>query len=173
MKDDEASAASAEGESPSAEGQRVVARLFMVHELMRHELAELSRGLASFAEAGASADGDPARGASLRSQGMKFCRFVHEHHAIEDSVILPALRRTVAARVPDVAETLARIDADHREVVAYLNELAHALTALPGDPRARSAACEALARLSGQLLEHLRFEDEDLARALSHLAPRG
>jgi iron-sulfur cluster repair protein YtfE (RIC family) len=150
----------------NVQGRIMAARLFAVHELMRRDLAGLCQRFSSFA---AGMLVDKAWAASLRHQGASFCGFVREHHSIEDSVILPTLRRTQGWRDPKLSEALARLEAEHHELLARLDEVTRTLAALPGDAGTRSAAAKALERLSERLHAHLRFEEESLFAALSCL----
>ena len=72
-------------------------------------------------------------------------------------MLFPAVRRAA----PHLAAVVDRLEADHREVSATLDEieaLAHELD----DAKARAALVEALTRLSGGLLEHLAYEEETI-----------
>jgi iron-sulfur cluster repair protein YtfE (RIC family) len=97
----------------------------------------------------------------LRATCLGYCQLLHSHHGGEDEVLFPAVRRAA----PHLAATVDRLEADHREVSAVLDEieaLAHDLD----QSAARAALVEALTRLSTGLLEHLAFEEDTIGPVL-------
>jgi hemerythrin superfamily protein len=152
-------------ERPEALGDQ----LRWVHDTLRRDLAAV-RDLARRAADGASTrevrDGLAELEAGgplfqLRATCLGYCQLLHSHHGGEDEVLFPAVRRAA----PHLAATVDRLEADHREVSAVLNEieaLAHDLD----ESAARAALVEALTRLSTGLLEHLAYEEETIGPVL-------
>ncbi len=144
-------------------------QLLWVHDILRRDLAAV-RELAGRVAEGASTrevrDGLAeleARGPlfQLRATCLGYCQLLHSHHGGEDEVLFPAVRRAA----PHLAATVDRLEADHREVSAVLNEieaLAHDLD----EPSTRTALVEALTRLSSGLLEHLAYEEQTMIPVL-------
>ncbi len=152
-------------ERPEALGDQ----LRWVHDTLRRDLAAV-RELAGRVAEGAPTRDVRQRLAELESRGplfqlrancLGYCQLLHSHHGGEDDVLFPAVRRAA----PHLASTVDRLEADHREVAAMLNDieaLAHDLD----DSSRRAALVEALTRLSSGLLEHLAHEEETIGPVL-------
>lgn len=85
--------------------------------------------------------------------------FLHGHHAVEDQILFPGLRRSGRLRSTDVA-FLDACDRQHREVHAIGERLAAA--AREAHPRAEAIRA-LVVELDGVLSEHLRDEEAGLA----------
>ena len=96
---------------------------------------------------------------------LRYCRFVHLHHTIEDSAVFPMVRK----RDPSLHRVIDRLEEDHL-VVHHITERIAAEAALldsaePGESRERLV--QALLELEEHLLAHLAFEEESLGPLLS------
>jgi hemerythrin-like domain-containing protein len=152
------------------QGAELARRLVTIHRHMRHDLDRLRRMMTAVPDDAAATEAVSAalrlrRSWALRQHCTNFCGLVHGHHAIEDTALFPALRRTG----PGLAATIDRLEAEHRELIDHLDDLEHALAALPGDTAARTAASAAMARLAQHLDAHLRYEEAHLMPALTRL----
>jgi hypothetical protein len=154
-------------------------RLLEIHDGMRNDLALLRSAVGAFTEDGHDADMAAAElnrlsikepGWTLRGYCARFCSFVHEHHATEDTMMFPMLLEQAASQDTEFVELVAKLQADHRTLASYLDDMDRALGALSGDAAAMSAAADAVRRLSELLEAHLRFEEENLAPALAALS---
>ena len=93
----------------------------------------------------------------LKVNCLRWCSFVHEHHAFEDTAWLPALRDAD----PSMGPVVERIDEEHRRISDQLDEVdaaAHALTERDGGD-SRQRMVDALNALAEDLLEHLAYEE--------------
>lgn len=144
-------------------------QLKWVHGLLRRDL-QTCRELAATVADGASADDVRAGIESLQTSGplfqlrvncLQYCTLVHQHHAREDEMMLPAIRR---AR-PDLASAIDRLEADHRVVSRLLDEVEAATEDLD-DTAGRRRLVVAFTELAEHLTEHLDFEETALAPAL-------
>ena len=100
---------------------------------------------------------------------LRYCAFVHSHHAAEDVALFPAVRRAA----PSMAAVVDKLEADHRAVSDLLDAVQAAGEEL-ADPDANSARerlVSALNGLSEPLLEHLAFERGVLGAGLRRLGP--
>jgi hypothetical protein len=154
-------------------------RLIDLHTGMRNDLALLRRAVAAIAEDGQDVDSAVAAVAnlsirqpswSLRTYCASFCGFVHEHHAVEDSALFPALLERQGIQDTAFRAVVDKLRADHRTLAGHLDEVERALGMLPGDDAANAAAAGAMRRLSEHLETHLDFEEERLAPALNALS---
>jgi hemerythrin-like domain-containing protein len=140
-------------------------RLLALHRSIREDLAVLRRAVG---------DGEGAArvervGMSLRSFCDNFCRFIHGHHSVEDTVMFPSVLQ-FGGNGSDLQQVIDRLRAEHRTLSDYVDEVERTFGALPGDPAAMAAATAAVERLSEHLEAHLRFEEESLAPALNEVS---
>ncbi len=154
-------------------GAALYEELLWVHGLIRADL-ETVEGLAA-----AVLDGLPAgelREAleelertgpiwQLRVSCLRYCRFVHLHHRLEDRALFPALRRTD----PAIGGVVDRLEAEHRAVSDLLDRVEAEAAALDGDPGARARVAAALRDLAGHLLAHLAYEEEHAGPTLRRM----
>jgi Hemerythrin HHE cation binding domain len=150
-------------------------RLLGLHAAMRNDLAVLRRAVAAVSEDGQDVNKAVAAiaelsivepGWSLRTFCGNFCRFVHDHHTVEDTVMFPSVVE-FGGDPQGIRELVDRLMADHRTLSGYVDEAEQALAALPGDEAARATADKAMERLSEYLEAHLSFEERSLAPALN------
>jgi len=87
---------------------------------------------------------------------LRYCRFVHLHHNLEDAMLFPALREAD----PAIGPVVDRLEADHRRVSDLLDAVEAAAARLTADEQdARADVVLALDELHGHLLEHLEYEE--------------
>jgi hemerythrin-like domain-containing protein len=154
-------------------------RLIMVHDGMRDDLALLRRAVyavtrpdqdvaAAVAALGEVSLRDPLW--SLRRYCANFCSFVNDHHAVEDSMLFPVLLANRRNREAGLRKVIEQLQADHRILARYLDDVEQALLSAPDDDTAKAAAMEAVELLSEHLESHLAFEEAKLAPALNALS---
>jgi hypothetical protein len=129
----------------------------IIHRLMRQDAARIADAVAGLTE--------PAR----TSQGVALARWyggylneLHDHHHIEDDIFLPAM----AAKVPEAAAHVTRIDADHLVLDELLTRTTNALRRV-ADPAvdfatAHAEATDAARALRDLIDTHLAFEDTEV-----------
>jgi hypothetical protein len=137
---------------------------------------EIVRGLAEQAVDGVSGTRlreqlDELKGGSvlwrLQVDCLRHCRLVHLHHRIEDTEFFVELREANPALTPVVD----RLEADHRRISDDLDAVEASARALAdehgGDPR--EALVDALGALERNLLEHLDYEELNVATTVRRL----
>jgi len=159
-----------EGGKLRPQSQILIRQLRWVHDMLRRDLASV-RELAARVEAGATA-ADVRVGLQdlqgrtllfrLRAKFLGYCQIVHAHHGHEDGLLFPAVRRAA----PQLSVTVDRLEADHRAVSALLDQVEELAGDLDDQPT-RQALVVALGRLSTDLLQHLKFEEESLEPVLN------
>ena len=164
--------------APQPAGEAFFKELLWVHRMVRRDLATVRELATDTANGDASAAEVRDGIQSLKTNGplwklkvncLRYCGFVHSHHNAEDVMLFPALR----AANPELGPVVDRLEADHRLVSDLLDEVEASAGALGDgsgeDERARVDL--ALEGLAGHLLEHLDFEEENIAetlRSMSH-----
>jgi hypothetical protein len=147
----------------------LLAELKWVHSMVRQDL-QTCTDLANAVADGAPASCLQTELASLQTSRplfqlrvscLRYCAFVHSHHAAEDVALFPAVRRAA----PGMAAVVDRLEADHRAVSDLLDAVQAAGEELadPNHHPARERLVGALNGLTEPLLEHLAFEEESLA----------
>lgn len=158
---------------PATMGEALVAELRWVHDHIRHDL-DVVQGLANRVLDGAEPDEVTEEIGRLKTNGplwklrvncLYYCRFVHAHHNLEDIALFPALREKDPALTPVVD----KLEADHRLVSDYLDEIEDAVREIGREDStaARLRIVDALEGLREHLLEHLEFEETEIAPTLS------
>nr|WP_243706301.1 nitroreductase/quinone reductase family protein [Micromonospora sp. KC721] len=127
------------------------AALTAVHDALRRELALIRQEVAA---------AGPTVGAQLRVNCLSLCEGLRGHHEREDAGMFPWL----AAHRPDLAEVLARLDAEHQAMAALLDELRTVLATPTVD---REALRTEVQRLTDQVQAHLAYEEEHLVPILN------
>jgi hypothetical protein len=155
-----------------AAGEAFYDELLWVHRMVRRDLDRV-RELAGAVTNGKPADEVRAELDELKTNSplwklkvncLNYCSFVHSHHNAEDRLLFPALR----AANPELAPVVDRLEADHRKVSDLLDdveEAARALSTVAGD-EARARVATALEDLAGHLLDHLEYEEENVAETM-------
>lgn len=112
-------------------GRALFGELQWVHDVLRRDLATVERLAAEVTE-GLSGPELERELDTLRTAGplwqlkvncLRYCRFVHHHHRIEDVALFPALRRSD----PSLGPVVDRLEADHLRV----SELDQPVTGVP------------------------------------------
>jgi glycerol-3-phosphate dehydrogenase len=153
-------------EKPETEiGRALFEELLWIHGMIRRDLAtvrQLAADVATSMPAHEIAEEikNLKRGGKLWQLKMgclRYCRFVHSHHNLEDVAFFPSLRAVNPALNPVVD----KLEDDHRRVSDLLDaveEGADILTKIDSDAVRRSIG-DTLTVLSERLLEHLDYEE--------------
>lgn len=141
--------------------------LLQVHEHLRRELAEIQQAAAQVAEGRL----DPAAARSLINRMTtrqnywtlgafcaQYCRNVTIHHTIEDQHMFPALCRMDAR----LAAVLARLREEHEIIAEMIERLDRTLVAMVTDPSGLEEVRHLADELSGALLSHFAYEEDEL-----------
>jgi hypothetical protein len=153
-------------------GVAVHRQLKLIHQMLRNDLT-VCRELATDVASGASSVEVRDRIAVVRRTSpistlqvncLYHCSVVHMHHSIEDADMFPALRRSN----PELGAVVDRLESDHRAISMLLDDvessardLDDALTSV-----VRAQLVKALCDLATRLLEHLAYEEENIATTM-------
>lgn len=126
----------------------------VIHTALRTAPHRIAAALTDFA------DGDRPRATALARYWEGYAGEVLAHHTVEDSVFFPAL----IARVPVVADHLARVDVEHHRLDELMAACEQAFAELGASATANAATdAAAVVRELARLMDgHLDFEDADL-----------
>jgi glycerol-3-phosphate dehydrogenase len=139
--------------------------LLWVHSMIRRDLATV-RQLAADVAASMPAHEISVEIKNLKRDGklwqlkvgcLRYCKFVHSHHNLEDAAFFPSLR----AVNPALNTVVDKLEDDHRKVSDLLDaveEGADILTKIDSEAVRRSVG-DTLTVLADRLLEHLDFEE--------------
>ncbi len=103
----------------------------------------------------------------LKMGCLRYCRFVHSHHNLEDAAFFPSLR----AANPAIHTVVDKLEDDHRKVSDLLDaveEGADILTKIDSDS-VRRGIVDTLKVLSERLLEHLDYEELNVGPTLRRM----
>jgi hypothetical protein len=103
----------------------------------------------------------------LKMGCLRYCRFVHSHHNLEDAAFFPSLR----AANPALHAVVDKLEDDHRKVSDLLDaveEGADILTKIDSEAVRRSIV-DTLTVLSERLLEHLDYEELNVGPTLRRM----
>jgi hypothetical protein len=153
-------------------GVAVHRQLKLIHQMLRNDLT-VCRELAADVASGASSDEVRERIAEMRENSpistlqvncLYHCRVVHMHHGIEDADMFPALRRSN----PDLGTVVDRLESDHRAISTLLDDVEGSARDLDDASRSdgRDQLVTALRDLATRLLEHLAYEEENIAATM-------
>lgn len=153
-------------------GVAVHRQLKLIHQMLRNDLTTC-RELAAEVAAGASSEQIRDRLADVRQTRplwtlqvncLYHCRIVHMHHGIEDADMFPALRRSN----PELGTVVDRLESDHRAISTLLDQVESSARDLDdaSTSDARDHLVTALRDLATRLLEHLAFEEENIAATM-------
>jgi Hemerythrin HHE cation binding domain len=153
-------------------GVAVHRQLKLIHQMLRNDLT-LCRELAAEVAAGASSGHVADRIAELQADSpiwklqvncLYHCRIVHMHHHGEDADMFPALRRSNA----DLGAVVDRLESDHRAISVLLDNVESLARKIDDSATSaeRDALVLALRDLATRLLEHLAFEEENIAATM-------
>jgi hypothetical protein len=156
-------------EKPETElGRALYEELLWIHSAIRRDLVTVRR-LAADVASSMPAHALSAEIKDLKRDGklwqlkmgcLRYCRFVHSHHNLEDAAFFPALREANPALNPVVD----KLEDDHRKVSDLLDaveEGADVLTKIDSDAVRRSIT-DTLTVLAERLLEHLDYEEQNV-----------
>ena len=101
----------------------------------------------------------------LRESCMQYCYFVHLHHNHEDDKWFPALRGVN----PKLHSVIDRLEADHKLVSQYLDDVEEAARRIADDGSARADLADRLHRLAEHLTTHLDYEETNLGPTLRRI----
>jgi hemerythrin-like domain-containing protein len=159
----------------SGDGDHLVA----IHDHLRQELAQVhdlvgqvARGLVDVGAARSMINTMTMRQNSwtLGTYCESYCRVVTTHHTIEDLDMFPRLVRAD----PSLAPVVDRLQREHHEVAAVLEDVDRALVELVGAPDAGPGRLQrAMGTLSDVLLEHLAYEESQLVGPLNTMGIGG
>jgi iron-sulfur cluster repair protein YtfE (RIC family) len=147
-------------------------QLKLIHQMLRNDLTTC-RELAAEVAAGASPDRVADRVAEMRANSpiwtlqvncLYHCRLVHMHHHGEDRDMFPALRRSN----PDLGDVVDRLESDHRAISTLLDNVEALVKELDesSTSTSRDDLVMALRNLATRLLEHLAYEEENIATTM-------
>jgi hemerythrin-like domain-containing protein len=107
----------------------------------------------------------PALAPILGAYWEFYAAVLHHHHHTEDSTVFPAL---VAAR-PNMAALIAKLEADHKDLVAALNGAGSAVAAFTDAPYRTNQreVHDAMAAVRDEFFPHLDLEDAEVIPALA------
>jgi iron-sulfur cluster repair protein YtfE (RIC family) len=136
----------------------LVRQLIFVHDYFRNSLADLRKLIATPPD-----DGSMRTWAwDLRVKCLYFCNGLHAHHTGEDTQLFPA----VLAESSELGTVIERLMADHSKVSEIIDAITSRVGEVASDP---SGVRDDLNRLAGLLLEHLAYEEEQLAPVLARM----
>jgi hemerythrin HHE cation binding domain-containing protein len=147
--------------------------LLWVHAMIRRDLDSVRRLASEVAEGLAPAE-LTEEVAELKANGplwqlkvncLHHCRFLDHHHRLEDRAVFPTLRRID----PDLESVLDKLETEHRRIATLIEEIEIAAEELQHREAARGRVSAGLERLSGLLLAHLDFEEDQLERPLARM----
>jgi iron-sulfur cluster repair protein YtfE (RIC family) len=147
-------------------------QLKLIHQMLRNDLTTC-REIAAEVAAGASPDQVADRVAEMRANSpiwtlqvncLYHCRLVHMHHHGEDRDMFPALRRSN----PDLGDVVDRLESDHRAISTLLDNVEALVKELDesSTSTSRDDLVMALRNLATRLLEHLAYEEENIATTM-------
>jgi len=154
-----------ENEPETEIGRALYEELLWVHSMIRRDLATVQKLAIDVAES-MPAHEIAAEIKHLKRDGklwqlkmgcLRYCRFVHSHHNLEDAAFFPSLRAVNPALNPVVD----KLEDDHRKVSELLDaveEGADILTKIDSDAVRRSVG-DTLTVLGERLLVHLEYEE--------------
>jgi hypothetical protein len=163
--------ASTRNDSPPAEG--MFRELLYIHAMLRRDLATVRR-LADAARENGPVESIITEIESLQINSplwrlkygcMRYCRFVHGHHTLEDAALFPMVRKHDSS----LDKVVDRLEEDHLTVHHITERIAAAADriAVEGSEAGRAELVMELTELERHLLAHLDFEEESLGPLLS------
>jgi len=156
----------------SGDGDQLVA----IHAHLRQELAQIhdlvgqvARGHLDVGAARSMINTMTLRQNSwtLGTYCESYCRLITTHHTIEDRNMFPRLREAD----PSLAPVVERLESEHHDVAAVLEDVDAALVRLVTDPSVGVADVDRVVRgLSDVLLAHLDYEESQLVGPLNAMS---
>jgi hemerythrin-like domain-containing protein len=129
--------------------------MYMLHRMFRREFSLMSRVVR------AARNGDQERAETVAGHIVFVTTALHNHHQFEDEQVWPLLLERGAA---DIVPHVRRVREQHEEIERAAAELDESVTYWRGDATAgaRERLSAALDRMLPVLLEHMRFEEENV-----------
>lgn len=155
-------------------GEALLQELLFIHGMIRQSLDTIS-ALVEEVIGGAPVEEIQARLDDLASTSllwrlrescMQYCYFVHLHHNHEDAKWFPALR----GMNPELHPVIDRLEADHRLVSEYLDDVEAAARQVVDEEAARADLAAKLRRLAEHLTSHLDYEENNLGPTLRRIS---
>jgi iron-sulfur cluster repair protein YtfE (RIC family) len=155
-------------------GEALLQELLFIHGMIRQSLDTIS-ALVEEVIGGAPVEQIQARVDELASTSllwrlrescMQYCYFVHLHHNHEDAQWFPALRGVN----PELHPVIDRLEADHRLVSEYLDDVEEAARQVLDEESARADLAAKLRRLAEHLTSHLDYEENNLGPTLRRIS---
>jgi hemerythrin-like domain-containing protein len=143
-----------DGEQPQPLDRADTTMMGVVHDAIRRDLRRLHDVLT--VEPGSPIDA--TRRQALCDHADWMMDFLHRHHRGEDNGLWPLVR----AGAPETANLLARMEADHRQILPAMDAVGAAAHVYRGDPLQAQCLGGALDTLSAVLLPHLRREEDEV-----------
>jgi hemerythrin-like domain-containing protein len=100
---------------------------------------------------------------TLRGICQNQCAALTQHHRLESTLIFPYLRD----RQPDLGDVLDRLNEDHEVIHGLLEAVDAALVDLARTPTDYEPITKAVDQLTGMLLSHFAYEEQELFGPLS------
>lgn len=161
------------GTVPSGDGDHLVA----IHDHLRGELGQLHDLVGQVARGHVDVAGARSVVATMTMRQndwtlgtycATYCRVVTMHHTIEDAQMFPRLRDAD----PSLAPVVDRLEREHHQVAAVLEDVDRALVTLVTRPDdgGIEAVRRAVVALSDVLLAHLAYEESQLVGPLNRLS---
>jgi iron-sulfur cluster repair protein YtfE (RIC family) len=167
--------ASADNDQETELGRALFEELLWVHGMVRHDLDVVTR-LADDTAAGSPPDALKAEILDLKTNGhlwrlklgcLRYCRFVHSHHNLEDVALFPVLR----GNNPALGTVVDKLEHDHKRVSHLLDGVEAAANSLTinDEQSTRKRLSGALTKLAEELLAHLEFEERNAGPTIRRL----
>jgi uncharacterized protein YndB with AHSA1/START domain/hemerythrin-like domain-containing protein len=129
----------------------------IVHNALRRDIARAQSALTRWPYP------DPSQRNAIASHLGWMMQFLHRHHQLEDDGLYPLVRQ----RVPDAAEILDAMDADHHALLPAIDQLTDTARRYGQNPSARTELITALDQLSAVMLPHLQREETEMMPVVS------
>jgi iron-sulfur cluster repair protein YtfE (RIC family) len=167
--------ASSDNDQETELGRAFFEELLWVHSMVRRDLDTVTR-LANGAAAGEPPEDLKAEIHDLKTNGhlwrlklgcLRYCRFVHSHHNLEDVALFPVLR----GNNPALGLVVDKLEHDHKRVSHLLDgvEIAANSLTIKDEQPTRQHLSEALTKLAEELLAHLEFEERNAGPTIRRL----
>ncbi|HZA09631.1 hemerythrin domain-containing protein [Mycobacterium sp.] len=129
----------------------------IVHNALRRDIARAESALTHWPYP------DPSQRAAIGKHLVWMMQFLHGHHRTEDDGLYPLVRQ----RVPQAAQILDAMDADHHALMPAIDKLIDKARCYIEDPSARIELVTALNELAAVMLPHLQREETEMLPVVS------
>lgn len=131
--------------------------MVIVHNALRRDIARAQSALTQWPFP------DPRQRAGIGKHLVWMMQFLHRHHRTEDDGLYPLVRQ----RVPQAAQILDAMDADHYALLPVIDTLTETARRYIGNPCARTELVAALNELAVVMLPHLQREEAEMLPVVS------